>query len=158
MTIDYAGLKTIFGFNLPESHIFFATVAANRYVPSYAAMRKGLGMSPAHTNRAVWKKFVEQYYAVNDEVPGVPTLKIVAGSASVNYTITDGVNNGSPIIQYHIYWTSASGNGTYGIHLDEKTGTIPNLVSGTEYTFQLTATNRAGESARTVAIKATPTA
>ncbi|AWN08786.1 Hoc-like head decoration [Escherichia phage Gostya9] len=59
--IDYNGLKTIFGENLPESHIFFATVAAHEYVPSYAFLRRELGLSSAHTNRKVWKKFVEAY-------------------------------------------------------------------------------------------------
>ena len=61
--IDYNGLKTIFGERLPESHIFFATVAAHKYVPSCAFLRRELGLSSEYTNHKVWKKFVEAYGA-----------------------------------------------------------------------------------------------
>ena len=61
--IDYNGLKTIFGEKLPESHIFFATVAAHKYVPSCAFLRRELGLSSEYTNHKVWKKFVEAYGA-----------------------------------------------------------------------------------------------
>lgn len=59
--IDYSALKAIFGNTLPEAHIFFATRAANAIVPGYVTLRKEFGLSPAHTNRKVWKMFVAKY-------------------------------------------------------------------------------------------------
>ncbi|AFQ22302.1 tail protein [Pectobacterium phage My1] len=65
--IDYAGLKAIFGDTLPEAHIFFATVATRPFVRGYQDIRKDLGLTTAHTNRSVWKRFVAKY---NDQGPG----------------------------------------------------------------------------------------
>uniref|UniRef100_UPI0009FB94D4 Decoration protein n=1 Tax=Tequintavirus T5 TaxID=10726 RepID=UPI0009FB94D4 len=76
MGIDYSGLRTIFGEKLPESHIFFATVAAHKYVPSYAFLRRELGLSSAHTNRKVWKKFVEAYGKAIPPAPPAPPLTL----------------------------------------------------------------------------------
>lgn len=85
--IDYNGLKTIFGEKLPESHIFFATVAAHKYVPSYAFLRRELGLSSAHTNRKVWKKFVEAYGAA---VPTTPSKDLTASMpVKEGATVTD---------------------------------------------------------------------
>lgn len=85
--IDYDGLKAIFGEKLPESHIFFATVAAHKYVPSYAFLRRELGLSSAHTNRKVWKKFVEAYGAA---VPTTPSKDLTASMpVKGGATVTD---------------------------------------------------------------------
>lgn len=156
--IDYSGLKTIFGEKLPESHIFFATVAAHKYVPSYAFLRRELGLSSAHTNRKVWKKFVEAYGKAGpvDVVPGAPTLQVTPGENSVTYTITEGTNTGSPITQYKVYYTDGVTAKTYNSG-SSKTGTISTLEAK-EYTFQAVAVNGAGESPKSTAVKATPTA
>lgn len=156
--IDYNGLKTIFGEKLPEPHIFFATVAAHKYVPSYAFLRRELGLSSAHTNRKVWKKFVEAYGKAGpvDVVPGAPTLQVTPGENSVTYTITDGTNTGSPITQYKVYYTDGTTPKTHNSG-SSKTGTISTLEAK-EYTFQAVAVNGAGESPKSAAVKATPTA
>ncbi|QJA18048.1 tail fiber protein [Salmonella phage vB_Sen_H9] len=105
--IDYNGLKTIFGEKLPESHIFFATVAAHKYVPSYAFLRRELGLSSAHTNRKVWKKFVEAY---GKAVPPAPPLAFtknldktlaVDTGAAINLSVT--VSGGTA--PYTYAWT-----------------------------------------------------
>lgn len=83
--IDYNGLKTIFGEKLPESHIFFATVAAHKYVPSYAFLRRELGLSSAHTNRKVWKKFVDEY---EGRAPGLPIEPALAFTKNLAKTLT----------------------------------------------------------------------
>lgn len=96
--IDYNGLKTIFGEKLPESHIFFATVAVHKYVPSYAFLRRELGLSSAHTNRKVWKKFVEAYGKAGPAVPALAftknlakTLAVETGAAiNLGVTVTGG--------------------------------------------------------------------
>ncbi|AJA73588.1 Hoc-like head decoration [Salmonella phage Shivani] len=96
--IDYNGLKTIFGEKLPESHIFFATVAAHKFVPNYATLRKELGMTTAHTNRKVWNKFKEAYEASAPAVPALSftknlakTLAVEEGAAiNLSVTVTGG--------------------------------------------------------------------
>lgn len=105
--IDYSGLRTIFGEKLPESHIFFATVAAHKYVPSYAFLRRELGLSSAHTNRKVWKKFVEAYKAAIPPAPPLAftknlekTLTVDTGAA-INLSVT--VNGGTA--PYTYAWT-----------------------------------------------------
>lgn len=85
--IDYSALKAIFGNTLPEAHIFFATRAANAIVPGYVTLRKEFGLSPAHTNRKVWKMFVAEY---NKETAPVPvtgvSLKVKSATLSAGDT------------------------------------------------------------------------
>lgn len=89
--IDYNGLKTIFGEKLPESHIFFATVAAHKYVPSCAFLRRELGLSSEYTNRKVWKKFVEAYGKAVPTTPPLTPSKDLTASTPVKEgaTVTD---------------------------------------------------------------------
>ena len=92
--IDYNGLKAIFGEKLPESHIFFATVAAHKFVPNYSTLRKELGMTTAHTNRKVWNKFKEAYEASSPVVPALAFTKNLASTltveegAAINLSVT----------------------------------------------------------------------
>lgn len=113
--IDYSGLRTIFGEKLPESHIFFATVAAHKYVPSYAFLRRELGLSSAHTNRKVWKRFVEAYKAAIPPAPPLAftknlgkTLAVDTGATiNLSVTVSGGTapytyawtKNGSPLVE-----------------------------------------------------------
>lgn len=81
--IDYDGLKTIFGDKLPEPNVFFATVAANAIVPNYSTLRKELGLSPARTNRAVWKKFEKAFAESGPSVIKVQSVSVDPKSVSV---------------------------------------------------------------------------
>ena len=105
--IDYNGLKTIFGEKLPESHIFFATVAAHKYVPSYAFLRRELGLSSAHTNRKVWKKFLEAYGKAVPPAPPLAFTKNLAKTLTVetNAQINLGVTVTGGTAPYTYAWT-----------------------------------------------------
>lgn len=91
--IDYAALHGIFGDNLPPSHVFFATVAAFKIVPGYAALRREMGMSTAHTNHTIWKAFVQKYkeQTANTPVTGLtitPETVELAPGATQQLTFT----------------------------------------------------------------------
>ena len=98
--IDYDGLKAIFGEKLPESHIFFATVAAHKYVPSCAFLRRELGLSSEYTNRKVWKQFVEAYGVAVPTTPPPTTSKDLTASMPVNggATVTDSKDSTAGIV------------------------------------------------------------
>lgn len=78
-------LKTVFGDELPPSHIFFATMA-NKAIPSYQALRKAMGVTTAKENTALYKKLVAEYNAV----PPVPALAF-----STNLTATKTAVSGT---------------------------------------------------------------
>lgn len=130
--IDYSGLKTIFGEKLPESHIFFATVAAHKYVPSYAFLRRELGLSSAHTNRKVWKKFVEAY---GKAVPPAPPLTL-----SKDLTASMSVEEGAALT---LSVTAAGGTGSYTYAWTKDGSPIPD-ASGATYTKPTAAAEDAG--------------
>lgn len=130
--IDYNGLKTIFGEKLPESHIFFATVAAHKYVPSYAFLRRELGLSSAHTNRKVWKKFVEAY---GKAVPPAPPL---AFTKNLDKTLT--VDTGAAI---NLSVTVSGGTAPYTYAWTKDGSPIPE-ASGATYTKPAAATEDSG--------------
>lgn len=107
MAIDYAALKAIFGTTLPESHIFFATRAANALVPGYARLRKEYKMSPANTNRKVWKHFVSEYNKANAGpalafTTNLPATKTAAEGDNVTWTVA--VTGGTTPYTYQWYW------------------------------------------------------
>ena len=105
--IDYDGLKAIFGEKLPESHIFFATVAAHKFVPSYATLRKEFGMTTAHTNRKVWNKFKEAYEVTAPVVPALAFTKNLAKTLAVDTgaAINLGVTVTGGTAPYTYAWT-----------------------------------------------------
>lgn len=130
--IDYSGLKTIFGEKLPESHIFFATVAAHKYVPSYAFLRRELGLSSAHTNRKVWKKFVEAY---GKAVPSAPPLTL-----SKDLTASMSITEGTALT---LSVTATGGTGPYTYAWTKDGSPIPD-ASGATYTKPAAATDDSG--------------
>lgn len=73
--INYEALHAIFGDTLPEAHIFFAT-RSNKYAPSYASLRRELGMTRAKTNRSVWLRFVEKYKEETAAPATVPVASV----------------------------------------------------------------------------------
>ena len=133
--IDYNGLKTIFGEKLPESHIFFATVAAHKYVPSYAFLRRELGLSSAHTNRKVWKKFVEAYGKAVPPAPPPPPLTL-----SKDLTASMSVEEGTALT---LSVTAAGGTGPYTYAWTKDGSPIPE-ASGATYTKPAAATEDSG--------------
>jgi len=58
--IDYAALHDIFGDELPEPHLFFAT-RSNKYATSYTVLRRELGLPKARSNLGLWLAFKERY-------------------------------------------------------------------------------------------------
>lgn len=130
--IDYSGLKTIFGEKLPESHIFFATVAAHKYVPNYAFLRRELGLSSAHTNRKVWKKFVEAY---GKAVPPAPPLTL-SKDLTASMSITEGATLTLSV-------TATGGTGPYTYAWTKDGSPIPG-ASGATYTKPAAATDDSG--------------
>lgn len=90
--IDYAKLKEIFGTKLPEAHIFFATRAVRPIVPGYSALRRAFGLSIAHTNRKVWKKFEAEYAKQNGggqvDPNAVTAVKLTGNGTNLNADIT----------------------------------------------------------------------
>jgi hypothetical protein len=92
-----------------------------------------------------------------DKVPSAPTATLTAGSGKIDVTLVDGENTGSAITDRVVYWTDGTNNGTVDLKTS-LTGSITGLTAGTEYTVQATVKNGAGESAKSAAVKATPTA
>lgn len=133
--IDYSGLKTIFGEKLPESHIFFATVAAHKYVPSYAFLRRELGLSSAHTNRKVWKKFVEAYGKAVPPAPPAPPLTL-----SKDLTAIMSVEEGAALT---LSVTATGGTSPYTYAWTKDGSPIPE-ASGATYTKPAAATEDSG--------------
>ena len=92
-----------------------------------------------------------------DVVPGAPTLVVTPGDGQVAVTLTAGANAGSAVTDYKVYYT----DGTTPLTMDLEnslTGTITGLTDGTEYTFQATAINGAGESDKSSSVTGTPVA
>ncbi|UPW38316.1 putative tail protein [Escherichia phage vB_EcoS_ESCO30] len=133
--IDYSGLKTIFGEKLPEPHIFFATVAAHKYVPSYAFLRRELGLSSAHTNRKVWKKFVEAYGKAVPPAPPAPPLTL-----SKDLTASMSVEEGAALT---LSVTATGGTGPYTYAWTKDGSPIPG-ASGATYTKPTAAAEDSG--------------
>lgn len=155
--IDYSGLRTIFGEKLPESHIFFATVAAHKHVPSYAFLRRELGLSSAHTNRKVWKKFVEAYKAAIPPAPPLAftknlekTLTVDTGAA-INLSVT--VNGGTA--PYTYAWTK---NGSPIPEATGSTYTKPAAATGDAGAYKVTVTDskKASKSSNTCTVTVNP--
>ncbi len=100
---------------------------------------------------------VQHSFSVNASVPDMPTMGTAVagnGQASVSFT-APAVNGGAAIIQY----TATSNPGGFtGTRADaEGPITVSGLANGTEYTFTVTATNSAGNSAAsTVSNAVTP--
>ena len=92
-----------------------------------------------------------------DVVPSAPSVSATAGQGKIDVTVTDGANTGSAVTDRVVYYTDGTTTNT----LDLKTaltGSITGLTADTEYTIQATVENGAGESAKSTAVKATPTA
>ena len=92
-----------------------------------------------------------------DVVPSAPSVSATAGQGKIDVTVTDGANTGSAVTDRVVYYTDGTTTNT----LDLKTaltGSITGLTAGTEYTIQAAVENGAGESAKSTAVKATPTA
>lgn len=92
-----------------------------------------------------------------DVVSGAPTLVVTPGDGKVDVTLTAGDNAGSDATDYKVYYT----DGKTPLTMDLKgslTGTITGLTNGTEYTFQATAINGAGESDKSSSVTGTPVA
>ena len=92
-----------------------------------------------------------------DVVPGAPTLVVTPGDGQVAVTLTAGANAGSDVTDYKVYYT----DGITPLTMDLKgslTGAITGLTNGTEYTFQATAINGAGESDKSSSVTGTPVA
>ncbi len=92
-----------------------------------------------------------------DVVPGAPTLTATAGQGKIDVIIKDGTNTGSAVTDRVVYYTDGTTPGTLDLKTS-LTGSITGLTAGTEYTVQATVKNGAGESAKSAAVKATPTA
>lgn len=90
-----------------------------------------------------------------DVVAEAPTLAVTAGDGQVSLSVTDGANSGSAITDRAVYWSDGTNTGSVDLKT-ELTGVATGLTNGTEYTFQATVKNGAGESAKSVAVKATP--
>lgn len=182
--IDYNGLKTIFGEKLPESHIFFATVAAHKYVPSYAFLRRELGLSSAHTNRKVWKKFVEAYGKAIPPAPPLAftknldkTLAVDTGAAiNLSVTVSGGTapytyawtKDGSPLVgasgpSFTKATAAAEDAGTYKVVVtDSKQASLTSVECVTTVTPPLTlstdlAANMSVEEGATLTLSVTAT-
>lgn len=98
--IDYDALKDLFGDNLPEPHIFFATKGVKDMGIGYARLRNELGMSSANTNHKIWKLFVAKYEKETEvtviPVTGVtiaPKTATVAPGATVQLNSTVAPTN-----------------------------------------------------------------
>lgn len=92
-----------------------------------------------------------------DVVPDAPSIAVTSGDGSVNYVITPGTNQGSTINSYTIYYTDGTTEKPLPVQLT-LTGTVKTLTNGTKYSFAVTATNNAGESARSAVVNAVPAA
>lgn len=90
-----------------------------------------------------------------DVVADAPTLAVTAGDGQVSLSVTDGANSGSTITDRIVYWSNGTNTGIVDLKTG-LTGVATGLTNGTEYTFQATVKNGAGESAKSVAVKATP--
>lgn len=90
-----------------------------------------------------------------DVVAGAPTLAVTAGDGQVSLSVTDGANSGSAITDRTVYWSNGTNTGIVDLKTG-LTGVATGLTNGTEYTFQATVKNGAGESAKSVAVKAKP--
>lgn len=94
-------------------------------------------------------------FKTSDVVAEAPTLTATAGDGQVSLSVTDGTNLGSAITDRVVYWSDGTNTGSVDLKT-ELTGIATGLTNGTEYTFQATVKNGAGESAKSVAVKATP--
>ena len=92
-----------------------------------------------------------------DEAPSAPTLTVTAGNGEVSYNIVPGADAGSAVTGYRIYYAGPSDADMIAVDLGTAlTGTVTDLVNGTEYTFEAVTVNNLGESDRSIDIKATP--
>ena len=92
-----------------------------------------------------------------DALAGVPTLAVTPGDGQVNVTVTPGTDTGSAVTSYKVYYTDGKTPLTEDLGTS-LTGTITGLTNGTQYSFQVTATNGAGESNKSTAVTGTPVA
>lgn len=125
-------------------------VVASGLTPNTAYSKWGLayaGQDSATTALADFK--------TADVVAEAPTLTATAGDGQVSLSVTDGANSGSAITDRVAYWSDGTNTGSVDLKT-ELTGIATGLTNGTEYTFQATVKNGAGESAKSVAVKATP--
>ncbi|MBM7698680.1 fibronectin type III domain-containing protein [Kurthia huakuii] len=95
-------------------------------------------------------------FTTTDIVPGAPTVTATAKVGAIDFTIVDGTNDGTAITGYTVHYTEGTTPKTQDT--TSKTGTITGLTADTEYTIQATAKNGKGESSKSAAVKATPTA
>ncbi|WP_412475918.1 fibronectin type III domain-containing protein [Levilactobacillus brevis] len=94
-------------------------------------------------------------FKTSDVVADAPTLAVTAGDGQVSLSVTDGSNSGSAITDRIVYWSNGTNTGIVDLKTG-LTGVATGLTNGTEYTFQATVKNGAGESAKSVAVKAKP--
>ena len=92
-----------------------------------------------------------------DVVPSAPSVSATAGQGKIDVTVTDGANTGSAVTDRVVYYTDGTTTNTLDLKT-ASTGSITGLTAGTEYTIQAAVENGAGESAKSTAVKATPTA
>lgn len=102
-------------------------------------------------------KTVVDAFTTDDVVPGAPTVQVTADNAQAFVKIVAGENKGSALIAGKIYYTDGKNAKTQALKAGEA-GTISGLTNGTEYSIQATVTNKAGESAKSAVVKATPKA
>lgn len=87
------------------------------------------------------------------EAPAAPTIdQVVAGDKEVTITWIDGTDNGAPITHHRIY-----ANGTLIAQYDGGSPFVATgLSNGTEYVFEVSAVNKAGESPKSPSRAAIP--
>ncbi|ATS94106.1 putative tail protein [Pectobacterium phage DU_PP_V] len=141
--INYTAIKEIFGETLPEAHIFFATIAVHPYVKSYQALRRELGMTTAHTNRAVWKRFVKEYSGAGSVGMSITRVTTVAPrhNAVARYKVTGAqgavtVTTNAPSVV--VVDKSAVGAGLWDVFMDGVTGdnVIITFATSTETKYE----------------------
>lgn len=90
-----------------------------------------------------------------DVVPEAPTLSVTPGNGKADIKLVAGVNSGSAITSYKVYYTDGKKPLTMDLGAS-LTGTVTGLTNTTPYTFQATAINGAGESAKSNSVISTP--
>ena len=101
-------LKEVFGDKLPESHIFFATLA-NTTVPSYQALRKALGVTTAKENTALYKRLVEEFGDAPEPVEPLSFLTNLPESRNIptGGTLRLSITPQGGVLPYSYQWFKA---------------------------------------------------